>query len=581
MEKKISKIKILASAIFAFAFLAITPQFVHAANLYFSPSSGTQAVGTTFSVGVYVSSADQAINAASGVISFPQDKLEVASISKSGSIFTLWVQEPAFFNSAGTANFEGIVLNPGFTGASGKILNVTFRVKVAGAAPISFLSGSALANDGKGTNILTSLGTANFTLGAVSPGAPEAITPSEIAGAPSAPEIKSSTHPDPNKWYPESAAKFNWNVPSGATGARLLVGKVPNAIPTVTYATPISSKEVTDLADGTWYFHVRLRNAEGWGGISHFRFQIDTQPPEPFTIKFADGKETDNPRPTALFKTTDSLSSLDYYKIKIGEGDLFSVAPEIIKSNPYLLPSQAPGKRNILVQAFDQAGNYTVAIEEFVIKPLQEPVFTAYPKELENGSVLTAKGESQYPNSQIIVGLQREDGEPKSFTVRSDQNGKFTFVSDERLSGGTYRLWAEVIDERGARSLPAEKLTIAVKRPTFLQLGSRAVSLLAVVVPLLALVILLLFIAWYGWHKFSVFRKKLKKEVREAGSALHQAFGLLKEDIREQVKMLEKTRTKRELTDEEEEVIKRLKKDLDDAEKFVRKEIEDIEKEVK
>ena len=76
-------------------------------------------------------------------------------------------------------------------------------------------------------------------------------------------------------------------------------------------------------------------------------------------------------------------------------------------------------------------------------------------------------------------------------------------------------------------------------------------------------------------------QKKLKKEVREAGSALHQAFGLLKEDIREQVKMLEKTRTKRELTDEEEEVIKRLKKDLDDAEKFVRKEIEDIEKEVK
>ena len=89
MEKKISKIKILASAIFAFAFLAITPQFVYAANLYFSPSSGTQAVGTTFSVGVYVSSADQAINAASGVISFPQDKLEVTSISKTGSIFTL------------------------------------------------------------------------------------------------------------------------------------------------------------------------------------------------------------------------------------------------------------------------------------------------------------------------------------------------------------------------------------------------------------------------------------------------------------------------------------------------------------
>ena len=78
-----------------------------------------------------------------------------------------------------------------------------------------------------------------------------------------------------------------------------------------------------------------------------------------------------------------------------------------------------------------------------------------------------------------------------------------------------------------------------------------------------------------------MFRKKLKKEVREAESALHKAFGLLKDNIREQVKMLEKTRAKRQLTEEEDKVVKQLKKDLDDAEKFVRKEIEDIEREMK
>ena len=44
--------------------------------------------------------------------------------------------------------------------------------------------------------------------------------------------------------------------------------------------------------------------------------------------------------------------------------------------------------------------------------------------------------------------------------------------------------------------------------------------------------------------------------------------------------MLEKTRTKRELTDEEEKVIKQFKSHLYGAEKFVKKEIEDIEKEV-
>jgi len=582
--EKTQKIKFIASLVFTAVVFAVLPTVASAATLYFSPSSGEYAVGKTFSVSVYVSSADQAMNAASGVISFPSDKLEVTSLSKTGSIFTLWVQEPSFSNSAGTVNFEGIVLNPGFTGSNGKAITIAFRTKASGNTPLTFSSGSALANDGKGTNILTGMGDANFSIGQVLPGAPEIVTPAETAGTPEAPVISSLTHPDPNKWYAESSAKFNWNVPKDITAVRLLVGKIPNAIPTITYTTPINSKDVSNLADGIWYFSVRLKNNAGWGAVSHFRFQIDTEPPAPFTIKFIDGNETENPRPTVVFDTTDSLSGVNYYKIKIGEGDFFSVAPEIVKTNPYTLPLQNPGKRNILVQAFDNAENYSVATEEFIIKPLQTPVFTEYPKELQSGEALTAKGETKYPNSQIIVWLQKEKDDPKSFTVQSDQDGKFTFVADEKLSSGVYTAWAEVTDARGAKSNPSEKVTISVGQPAFLKIGSWAVGFLAVIIPLVALVFALLFIIWYGRHKFASFRKKLKnlrKEVREAESALHKAFDMLKEDIREQVKLLEKTRTKRQLTEEEEKIIKQLRKDLDDAEKFVRKEIEDIEKEVK
>ena len=102
-----------------FLFFGLLPVSTEAATLYFSPSSGEYVVSRTLSVSVYVSSAGQAINSASGIISFPQDKLEVTSLSRTGSIFTLWVQEPSFSNSAGTVNFEGVVLNPGFTGATG------------------------------------------------------------------------------------------------------------------------------------------------------------------------------------------------------------------------------------------------------------------------------------------------------------------------------------------------------------------------------------------------------------------------------------------------------------------------------
>jgi len=522
------------------------------------------------------------MNAASGIISFPQDKLEATSLSKSGSIFALWVQEPSFSNAAGTINFEGIVLNPGFTGATGKIISVNFRVKAAGVSNLNFSSGSVLANDGKGTNILTGLGNASFSLnaGAVGPQAPESTTPSVIAGAPLAPKISSPTHPDPNEWYAQKDAKFIWTIPSGVTGVRLLVGKIPAAIPTVIYTPAINEKEVANLDDGIWYFHVQLRNANGWGEISHFRFQIDTKPPEPFSIKFIDTKETDNPQPTIIFDTIDTLSGINYYKIKIGEGDFFDVLEVEVKSNPYTLPLQSPGKRTILVQAFDMADNYSTAVEEFIIKPINPPIITDYPQKLQSGEILTVKGKS-YPDGQVIIWLQKDREEIKGQGVKSGKDGNFVFISDEKMEDSVYKLWAEAIDSRGARSVPTEKFTITVEPAKLFQIGSWTINLLAVLVPIISLIIVLLLIIWYGWHKFSFLRKQVRKEIHEAESALHKAFDILKEDIQEQIKILEKTRTRRQLTEEEEKIIKQLKKDLDNAERLVRKEIEDIEKEIK
>lgn len=580
--EKTKKIKILASFVFAIVFSTALPVMASAATLYFSPSSGSHAVGTTFSVSIYVSSADQAMNAASGVISFPSDKLEVTSLSKTGSIFTLWVQEPSFSNSAGTVNFEGIVLNPGFTGSSGKAISITFRTKAAGNTPLTFSSGSALANDGKGTNILTGMGNANFSLGGAAPTVPETTekkaTPPVTSGVPLATQILSATHPDSNKWYSNKNPQFSWTLPTGVNGVSVYFSQSPTSNPGSVSDGLITSKSYKDIDDGIWYFHIKMRNSAGWGPIAHFKVQIDTQPPEPFAIKFIDGNETKNPRPTVVFDTMDSLSGVDYYKIKIGEGDFYSVAPEIVKSNPHTLPLQNPGKRNILVQAFDKAGNYSVATEEFTIKPLQAPIFTEYPEELQSGGILKVSGESKYPNSQIIIGLQREKDEPKSFTVQSDQGGKFTFTADEKLKDGIYQLWAEVVDSRGAKSLSSEKITIAIAKPAILQIGSWVVGFLAVIVPLVALIVVLLLIIWYGWHKFSLFRKRVRKETKETKEALHQAFKALKEETEEQVAKLD---GKPDLSEREKKICNNLKKALKISEEFIGKEIEDIEKEIK
>jgi len=571
---KTTKLKILF-LLSTFCFL-LSVSSAKAAILYFSPSSGNFTVGDILTTSVLVNTQEKAINNSDAIINFPTGLLEVVSVSKSGSIFSLWVEEPAFSNSAGAISFNGGLPTPGFNGSAGKIISIVFRVKSTGTASLIFSSGAVRANDGYGTDILQTLAQAQFSL--ISEERP-IVTPAEVAGAPEAPVISSPTHPDPNKWYAVKEAKFIWDVPKDATAVRLLVGRIPQAIPTVTYTTPITSKELTDLAEGTYYFHVRLRNAEGWGGVSHFRFQIDTEKPTRFEIAEVERKDQTDPRAKFIFDAKDETSGIDHYEIQIDNES--SQVWRDDGGHRYETPALGPGSYILIAKAVDKAGNSLANSAEFVIEALEPPTITDYPRELASGEILSIKGKTKYPDIQVNIFLQHEKDEIKSYSVKSDNSGKFTFIAEDRLSSGIYTAWAEVVDERGARSEPSEKVTIAVERPAFLRVGSWVVGFLSVVVPLIALVLLLVYLAWYWWHKFATMRKRVKKEIREAEHALHKAFDLLKETIREQIKMLEKTRNKRELTEEEEKVIKQLKKDLDDAEKFVRKEIEDIEREAK
>jgi len=60
-----------------------------AASLYLSPASSTVSVGNIFSVKVIVNTSGKPINNAESIIQFPVDMLEVVSVSKSSSIFSL------------------------------------------------------------------------------------------------------------------------------------------------------------------------------------------------------------------------------------------------------------------------------------------------------------------------------------------------------------------------------------------------------------------------------------------------------------------------------------------------------------
>lgn len=551
---------------------ALSASSASAATLYLAPSSGSYAIGKTFTVNVMVSSADQAANGYSGSVSYPGDLLELTSLGKGGSVVSLWVQDPS--SSSGMANFEGVTFNPGYKGGAGKIISLTFKAKAPGKATVRFSSGSILANDGQGTNILTGLGSANFTLGEGDEPEPTPQPPQEVTGKPAAPKISSTTHPDPAAWYAAHDATFKWGLQSGVDAVNILADQNPSADPGTTSDGLFSSYTYNDVKEGTWFFHLRVRNKNGWSPVSHFQFNIDSVKPDSFTIKDVPVSDPSQLTRSFRFEASDAGSGIDRYEVRIDDGPAETWKDD--GSHIYQTQPTSPGAHTLFVKAIDKAGNALEASREFTIQALAAPRITDYPKDPRSGDTLVVKGMT-YPDSNVMMWVQFGEDQANGQGATSDEQGKFTFVADEDLREGTYRVWATVSDALGNVSDPSPKIELRVKPPAF-NLGEWISNLVARVTGHMILdVILLILLAIMTW-RYLVLRRHVGKGTTGAKEALHEAFDLLKDDIEDQVKILERARTKRELTTEEGRILKKLKKDLSVAEEYVRKKIKNIGK---
>lgn len=526
---------------------------VQGASLFFSPNKGTYPVGSKFAVSVRVASPDQAINAASGVISFDPARLHVSSISKDGSIFSLWVQEPTFSNFGGTANFEGIVLNPGFIGASGKIATINFEVISPGSVSLSFASGSVLANDGKGSNILSGMATASLILGKSS----DAAKTSSKDETPATPVITSSTHPNSAKWYSSPSVILSWKVPSQTLAMGLTTDDVSDTVPTQSSAT-LSSRLTKKFNDGVWYAHLRFKNSNGWGKTGHFKIQIDTVPPEKSVVSFAEDKEGAKTQPRLVLDATDELSGMAYYKIKVDQGA--SATVNIISGEPdsYQLPVQKVGKHKVTLMAYDQAGNVKQLGGTFKINAPFPLTIIQYSTQVVQGGMISAKGITPFPENDISFWVSGNQMESKNYQVRSTTDGKFIFAADDKFPAGSYDLWAEVLDEDKTVMAATDKVPVLITTEKFFTYSWKVITL-AMLLPPLLLVMLLSFPYVRSRRRFNSMKAKFK-EFQDAQEFLSSSFKALRNDTNGQIKYLMEAKLRRELTEEEAEVTAHLKK---------------------
>ncbi|QQG49774.1 MAG: fibronectin type III domain-containing protein [Candidatus Berkelbacteria bacterium] len=149
----------------------------------------------------------------------------------------------------------------GIVSPTSSLTVATIRLKAnkEGSGSVS-VSGVRLARSG--SEVGTGGGSTSYTIG-------RAPTP------PGNVEVSSSTHPDQNQFYGATTAILTWKPPAnGATGYSALMDQAAETVPATSISTTETSATFQNLSLGTYYFHIRALNGDGWGPTTHFKINI-------------------------------------------------------------------------------------------------------------------------------------------------------------------------------------------------------------------------------------------------------------------------------------------------------------------
>lgn len=202
------------------------------------------------------------------------------------------------------------------------------------------------------------------------------------------PNISSSTHPDPHKWYNSKKAQFKISPPedmSGISGYYYIIDAAEKTLPDENAAwTDKDNIFSLDLKDGGWFLHVVAKDKAGNTGknASHYRFNIDTvaKPPKVYSKTHSDAENWySNSIPEIHWDTPEDLSGIEGYYYSFDQKHTTVPARETgewITTNQITLPQLADGVWYFHIVSKDNAGNtgweashYKIKIDTVVEQP--------------------------------------------------------------------------------------------------------------------------------------------------------------------------------------------------------------------
>jgi len=178
---------------------------------------------------------------------------------------------------------------------------------------------------------------------------------------PLAPIVDSLVFSDTELWYNTFDGVFVWEIPFDVSAVAVEVATSSKHEPLKVFNPPIEEFEVSNdnVSEGIQYLSIQFKNQEEWGSITNRKIQIDTTPPEPFTI-YVLTNTAPSPFSILVFEAEDATSGIDHYQLTIPGRETVEVTPHEAKIG-YLLTELEDGTYTVKVTAFDKAGNETVA----------------------------------------------------------------------------------------------------------------------------------------------------------------------------------------------------------------------------
>jgi len=537
MNKKIS---ILAAGILIFS----AASFADAAQLYLIPNSASVEPGDTFEMDLKLNTEGGSINAAQTTVNFPNNVLELVGVSRTDSIFDFWLEEPSISNQEGTMSFIGGTTG-GVQGAALHILTLRFRAFDAGSGSISLSNSVVTANDGEGTDVLSSVNGAAINVAEQAEEAPEEESPIEepeeeeveepevierepvpSGQLPSAPQVKVPLYPEEGVWYNHLGEVIAlWDLPEDVILVETKLSQSRDRVDGTIEEDLVTGKRFGILEEGIWYIRVQFRNNVGWGPFTWYEVRIDATSPLSFEIEI-DDEASDNLTPEIFFETEDSLSGISHAVVFIDGMD--PVQTVETTSTSMVLPPQPPGMHDLRVRIMDEAGNGVEDDLRFEIIPLPTPVIEFATRAATQGEAIFLSGRS-ISNAFIDLRIFNQSGEELLLqTTQSSGVGDWQISIEEALSRGKYKITVTARDERGALSYPTESLSLNIREEIIFSVGPVDLGWFEI-----AIIIFLLAVAGisgYAWYNVSMERKRAASEVIE-GRNVKDIAERLEEDI--------------------------------------------------